>query len=753
MSDYRYTGYLETILYKPDPAGRDSVESISLGAEELIEWSTEDLDITTEWRRIPARKIKTEDGLKLEGHFQGVMGIESLSKDDPRHWVPLTTLNLTEEGLPIDTDKYPIIEVTYRCTSENAHPVWMWTYDGGSHFGALPKTQEWITVAKSIPHSGYPSRVDNIIFRLYSSSRSTESFEIKSLMFRGMTPGEKEAVERNQATLEAKIPKETAPVLDEFMPLGVYMDADTVRRLAKTLEISVDEYWDFVMEDLVTHNHNAIALAHVDDLKPDEWKSLLAKCEASGIKLVTRHEYPYSGTPEEQQQVIDSSIKPYADSEAIFCRGFSGEPIESDFQKILDAKESIEEADPNHPVSLITRYPNAYGLFAPYFQASGVGHFQTRRPWDAGKMVHSHVPLSTGKQFWVAAPTFMYPTQTPAWSTCPEMRLMLNLAIANGARGWFSYSYHNDPLWTQGRVQRTLTGPFLAFSDLWSELSHRMRYAHALAPLLLQTSIEETMDDWFVQSVSTDTQAIPAPGISPISNYHLRDNDFSLYCTVNNNVREMASVNIDIPKSAAPGMEIYDLTEYITSQNWAPLQRQKHVEMFPGQELVLLVASPERCRHWRDEMAQRMMGVDRAKLNYTLELVKQYDLECSSIEEALHQIGDHAQPENIGIVHRARSALTDLLQGDAAIAELQTNLFHARAAVCGCDGAVCRLMEKGKVDIARNLGDGIAPIAAEITQLRLELKHGHGKAHVESSASLAERALKLLEVIRYEYSV
>ena len=74
---------------------------------------------------------------------------------------------------------------------------------------------------------------------------------------------------------------------------------------------------------------------------------------------------------------------------------------------------------------------------------------------------------------------------------------MLNLAIANGARGWFSYSYHNDPLWEQGRVQRTLTGPFLGFSDLWSELSRRLRYAHALAPLLLQTSIEESMDDWF----------------------------------------------------------------------------------------------------------------------------------------------------------------------------------------------------------------------------------------------------------------
>lgn len=751
MSDYRYAGYLEAILYKPDPTARESVESISLGPDELMEWSTEDLDVTTEWRRIPARKIRTEEGLKLEGHFQGVMGIESLSKDDPRHWVPLTTLNLKEEGLPIDTDQYPIIEVTYRCTSEHAHPTWMWTYEGGSHFGALPKTEEWLTVAKSIQHFGFPNRVDNVIFRLYSSSRSTESFEIKSLMFRGMTPEEKEAVERNHGTLEAKIPESTAPVLDTFMPLGVYMDAETARRLAKTLGISVDDYWDFVMEDLVTHNHNTITLAQVDHLSPEEWKSLLGKCTANGIKLVPRHEYPFSGTPEEQQHVIDTSIKPYADSDAIFCRGFSGEPIEADFHKILDAKEAIETADPNHPVSLIARYPNAYGLFAPYFQASGVGHFQTRRPWDAGKMVRTHVPLSTGRQFWVAAATFMYSTQTPAWSTCPEMRLMLNLAIANGARGWFSYSYHNDPLWVQGRVQRTLTGPFLAFSDLWSELSHRMRYAHALAPLLLQTSIEESMDEWFVEAISTDTKAIPAPDISPISNFHLRGDDFSLYCTVNNNVREMASVNIDIPKDAAPGMEIYDLTEYITSQHWAPLERRKHVEMFPGQELVLLVASPERCQYWRDMMAQRMMQVDRAKLNYTLELVRKYDLDCSLIEESLQGIGDQARPENIGVVHRARSALTDLLQGDAEIAELQSNLFHARAAICGCDGAVCRLMEKGKMDIGRNLGDGITPIAAEITQLRLEMKHGSGKGYVESSGSLAERALKLLEIIRYEY--
>ena len=117
VSEYEYTGYLETILYRPDPSVRDSVDSIVFGPEDLYAWHTEDLAFTTEWRGIPVRKIKTDDGLKLEGHFQGVMAIESLSSDDPRHWVPLTTVDLKDGRFPIDTNKYPIVEVTYRCTS------------------------------------------------------------------------------------------------------------------------------------------------------------------------------------------------------------------------------------------------------------------------------------------------------------------------------------------------------------------------------------------------------------------------------------------------------------------------------------------------------------------------------------------------------------------------------------------------------------------------------------------------------------
>lgn len=752
MSDYEYLGYLETILPAPDPAARDNADAIVYTAEDLATWSLEDLEYTVEWRNIPARKLQTETGIQLEGHFDRVASIDSLSSDDPRHWVPLTSVDLTGGQFPVDTTRYPIIEVTYRCTSEHAHPVWMWTYDGGSHFGALPKTTEWKTVAKNLQHFGFPKCIDNLIFRLYSSSRTTESFEIQSVRFRAMTEIEQEALDTNQIILKESVQADTFPVLDDFLPLGVYMDADTSKRLASSLGISTDEYWDFVMEDLVTHDHNSIALSHVDELSADEWSSLLQKCDENGIKLLARHEFPIHGTKKEMKEAIQKSIKPYANSDAIFCRGFSGEPAEEDFQKILQAKTMIEAADPNHPVSLIARYPNAYGLFAPYFQASGVGHFQTKRPWDAGHMVRSHVPLGNAQQFWVAAPAFMYPTQTPEWSSSPEMRLMLNLSFANGARGWFSYSYHNDPLWVQGRVQRTLTGPFLGFSDLWEELGHRMRYAHTLAPLLLNATIEESMDDWFVDGVSTDTESVPAPGVPPISHFHLRGDDYSLYFTINNNIRDMASVDIDIPKDAAPGMEMYDVSEFIASQSWKPMQRTRHDEMFPGKETVILVASPERCAQWHDVMAQRIIQIDRAKLKYSLDLARAYQLPFSPIENTLEGIGDGSHPETIGIVHQARGDLIDLLQREPNYAQLNTTLYHIRSAMCGCDGALCRLMQMGKNDLARSIGSELLPMAAESTQMRLELKRGNAAAHLESAENLKQLALATLDRIRAHYS-
>ena len=748
---YEYSGYLSTILYKPDPASSESVDAISFTPQDLANWKTLDFNHAPEWRQVPVKRKNTDDCVSIEGDFRGVLAIDSLSADDPRFWAPLSTIDLQDDRFPIDTTQYPIVEVTYRCTSPNAHPTWMWTYEGGSHFGALPKSTEWHTVARNMQHFGFPNRIDDFVLRLYSPTRSIESFEIALVRFRAMSKEESEAASKSYANLEERRHVTRHPLLDEFMPLGVYMDAESAKRLAKMLGISTEDYWTLALEDLTTRHHNAIALSNFGRMTHEERTVLLEKCTEQDIKILVRHDFPLGGPEQEQQDLLEKEIKPYVDSPAIFGHSFSGEPIENDFRDVLHAKDLMEAADPNHPTALIARYPNAYPLFAPFFPASGVGHFASRRPWDVGAMVRAHVPLSEGQQFWVAAPTFMYPTRTPEWSTCPEMRLMVNLAFASGARGWFSYSYHNDPAWLRGRLQRTLTGPFLTFSDLWLELMQRMKSASALAPLFLQARREDAMDDWFVNGVTTDVTAEPDPGIPPISHFHLRGPDYSLYITVSNSVRDMASVEINVPADAVANEEIYDLSEYVSTRIWEPMARQRHVEMFPGQAHIMLVAGPSQCEHWREIITHRLIQDDLRKLKFNLALATTYGLNTRNVEQLIAQASKGSTPDDIATMHSAKDQLIDLIYGSSAISAARSKILEASAAVCGCDGALCRLMGFGKKDLAMAMGESVIRLAREFTAMRLELRQGNGAKILNHSEELAQRSLKLLEEIRSEY--
>lgn len=744
---YEYSGYLSTILYKPDAAARDSLDAVVFTAEDLAQWRLEDLPWATEWQEVPVRRLAAEQGVRIEGDFRDVAAIDSLSPTDPRYWAPLSSLGTGDDRFPVDASRYPIIEVTYRCTSPNAHPTWMWTYDGGSHFGALPKTTQWRTVARCVQYFGFPPEVASLTLRLYSPTRTVESLEVASIRFRAMSPTEKEAIENSYRDLESRKPPKHFPVLDEFMPLGVYMDAESSKRLAEMLGISAGEYWELVMQDMVAHHHNCIALAHVDNLSVAEWSDLLTLARAYRIRFLARHEYPLAGPEESQRRVIETHVRPYADEPAIFARTFSGEPVDNDIQQVLRAKDRIQQADPNHPVALIARYPNSYPLYAPFFEASGTGHFVSRRPWDLGQMVSKHVPLGRAQQFWVAAAAFMYPTQTPQWSTCPQMRLMVNLAFANGARGWYTYSYHNDPVWLRGRVLRTLTGPFLTFSDLWSELMQRMKLYSAIAPLILQARPETTMDDWFIESFAIETKGEAAPGIPTIRQFHLRGPDYSLYYTVSNNVRDMVGVNYRLPN----GLTVYDLTAFVRTRHWTPAPRDGHLEMFPGQAQILLVAKESDYAAWREVVARRLIQEDLQKLKLNLALAHAYRLDYAPIEKLVSKEDLGADPADLEAVHGAKDALLNLVYDATALANARSKLIEASSVVCACDGALCRLMSAGLVDRAHELGLRVIPLAREFTGLRLELNQGRAEAILDQCDDLSKRALALLAEIRQEF--
>ena len=155
---------------------------------------------------------------------------------------------------------------------------------------------------------------------------------------------------------------------------------------------------------------------------------------------------------------------------------------------------------------------------------------------------------------------------------------------------------------------------------------------------------------------------------------------------------------------------------------------------------------------WCDIMAQRMITLDLAKIKYSLPLAKQYNLPCEKIENTLSEIGDAPQPRHIAMIHEAKTRLVDLLHDCQALSELEANLYHARATLCGCDGAICRLINTGQQEAAQRFGDDLLPLATEVTRLRLELKRGRAEESIEASKIVLRQASDLLDTIRTKYN-
>lgn len=745
---YEYSGYLRTVLGAPDPAEFRDLESVEFTADEIARWGFQDLPGDLEWQHIPVNSKRTEHGVRIEGRFNDIRQIDNLAADDPSFWVPLSSLNVQDPRFPIDARRYPIVELTYRCASSNARPAWLWTYPGGQSFDGLAPVQEWRTIARLVQCYDFPSQINAVILRLYSISRTVEAFEVQSVRFRAMSPSESQVCERLEATLREQGEPRKYKILDEFMPAGTYMDAGSSKRLAAMLGISLNEYWELVFEDIARHNHNTVALERIDRLTSDEWNNLLKLAEKFQIKFFAIYNLPL-GTPQTYfQEFVDTHIKPYADSPSILAWSLHDEPPEHGFQNLLQARPYMEQADPNHPLAVILREPNAFPLFARFFPASGIAQYRSHAPWQVAEMVRTHRPLSTGQQFWFVAPGFIYATDTPEWHSCPEMRLMLNLSYANGARGWFTFAYHNDPIWIRGSCQRSLTGPFLTFSDLWAELSQRLEQYNALAPLFLQAVPEPGPEPWFASKSTAHANAQLPEGIPPSSVYRLSGPDFQLHCVVSNDVREMTTVNLDISAPAVDGMALFDLSDFVYTRRWLPMAPRRHMEMFPGQLHIILSAPPEVCERWRDVISERIILNDRRQLLFDLPLASAYGLNIEAVEAMVESAAGLPGTEALHIMEQARESVLNVLYQSSSPSLSRSKLIEVSAAICACDGTLCRLLGQGKSDQARQLGFKVIPLARELTHLRLELRRGRGAAILEHCQSLAQRTAEVLAEIR-----
>ncbi len=745
---YEYSGYLKTILKEPDPALRETLDAIVFTAKDISEWALKDLAHEPEWQHTPATFRRTEHGVRLEGHFNEIHQIDNLSADDPSFWVPLSTLGKDDPRLPIDTLRYPIVEITYRCTSPNAHPAWIWTYPGGLHCDGLAQTQEWRTVVRRVSHYGFPAHVDGIILRLYSTVRGTESFEVESIRFRVMSPEEEAACREHEIVVERESQLKHYPIMDEFLPIGCHMDAGSAKRLAAMLGISFEEYWALAFEDIAKHHHNCVVLERIYRMSGDEWRELLKLAETYQIKFLAVHDTPLGSPHAYYREFIETHIKPFADSNSIFAWSLHDEPPERAFEEVRHARGILDEVDGNHPLAVLLRDPNAVALYARCLPAVGFAHYGSHVPWRVAEAVRTHLPLSRGQQFWVLAPGFVYATDTPEWHSCPEIRMMMNHALANGARGWLSFAYHNDPIWIRGSCQRSLTGPFLTFSDLWSETGQRAEHCGALAPLWLSAKPEPSIPPWFHIDTSGRNNTQLPEGIPTASVTRLCDGDFEMFCVVSNDIREMATVNISLDAEGIAGRMVYDLTDYVQTRQWVPMQTARHLEMFPGQMHVIMIAESNVCDEHRVRIARRLIENDHRFVSFDLALVRAYGIPIPEIEALLDGVGTESSLDDLDKMQRARDLLLDLVYASPQICEPRSRIIEASAAVCACDGSLCRLLGRGKVEAARQWGFKVIPLAREFTNLRLELRRGRGTEILSHCLDLAKRTTSLLAEIR-----
>jgi hypothetical protein len=745
---YLYTGYLGTLIYSPDTREIGRAESVEINAAQLLRWNTTDDTREPEWRRIPVDCSMGEGGIVLRGNFDRIRQIDSCGPDDPSFWVPLSSA-LKSPPFPVDTRRFPVLEITYRCRTAYARPAYCASYTSGQQVEWLPAVREWTTAAHLLRNRDFPALIDQISLRLYTVSRSVEEIEVASVRFRALTAAEREAIAKAEKRIASLKPPAPSSQLDNFLPIGVSMGVKQARRMAELMQASLRDYWRLAMEDIARSHHNTIWLEDAGELSPTEWTEILGLASSFGLRLIPEFNWDFARFRAEGASLVEKYVVPHAESDSILAWSLHKEPDGAEFDLLCRARALFEGADPRHPLVFLMREPNAYPLFAPHFAAAGISYFKSGVPWRLGEMVSAHQHLNQGRQFWVQAPAFIYATSTPHWHTCPELRLMLNHTFCGGGRGWFSYSYHNVPAWLEGPFKRSLTGPFLTFSDLWSELGHRIERFHGLSSLFLHC--RPNGGEW-VPGVEFVVRRHPNSRVpdetAPVHWAWLQGDDFALLYVVNNDANEVTGVTIKIPATIPFGQEVYDMTDFVRYRLWQPMARERHIEMFPGQGQVFMFAPPEVARRERNQVIERMVWNDRRQIGINLGIARRYDVDITASQDLMKRTGLGDPMDDLRNAADARAHLLNVLGSHKELVTSRSSLIRASAAICGCDGVLCRLFDQGKMDEAHEHGRQVLPLARELTELRLKLRRGHAPGILAPSHELAERAVKLLDALR-----
>ncbi|MCX8065000.1 MAG: hypothetical protein N3G21_07490 [Candidatus Hydrogenedentes bacterium] len=764
MSKYVYRGILAGLKDTPSQKELEGCPAIEFGAEDLAKWVTADHPSEEEWKFIRAsKKLISDFGgeskyLRFEGDFTNVVRADlTIQKVTPTFWAPLSTMSKDVPHFPISSNDYPVVEMTYNTEVGRGVPAWSWYYNTGQFSEYLEPSSEWVTVARVWSYNGFPRKMENFVIRLYSHTRTKECLFIKNVRFRDFTEREKEFIKSRIAVLISGERPLRYSILDTFFPIGTYLKADVIKKMCSEIKVDLETYLNLLFEDIAQHYHTIVFLQDYFDFLPGDRDIVFDVANKYGIKVVI--------SLEEEPTKLDVSnmsgfwdkyceeIKKNASYPSLFGWVIKESPSDEDFDGYIFLKKKLEHVAPNNPVIYLTREANAFPIYASISSISGLSHWRSKNPWEFGQLVRTHYRVSRGQQLWVITHAFVSATGFPLWNSAPEVRLMLNLAISSGARGWLSYIYHNIPLWLGGDCEKSITGPFLCSTDVWQELGARLGRFFALSPLFLHSVPLTHSPDIEVEVRSRRHERSRCPqSIDVISQSWFKGKDFYIFYLVNQDTSEVTSVDVKFKTSFSEGVKIYDATQFVRTYEWVEVQPVFHREMFPGQGLILLIATPDVCRNWENVIVGRTVEFVAKQIKIDTELLKNYceDLRDYYYEKLEDYLSKENSPQKLEILSKLKDDIFNSLYACEDLVKSRGKLYESESLLCACDEELSKLLGQEKSKTIEPYKKELLRLAKEVVKYKLLIKNGEGKKILNDINKVCIDLHKLLYELRHK---
>ena len=321
------------------------------------------------------------------------------------------------------------------------------------------------------------------------------------------------------------------------------------------------------------------------------------------------------------------------------------EPGFADLWQTVGAKRIFEELDPDRVVVFPVNNAGFAKLYKPYttiFISDRYPITQGKRdPWEVGPYVRS-ISLMSDRPHWFIPQTFGTHPSKPkktgdyALPTAQEWRLMVHLAVANGAKGilpWAGTTLRWTAIWDAA-------GNECEMMPTIKEVGMRLV---TVGPLLMKTAVDV---DSKITATSPSTQKGDGHGLS-VGVLHDKGRDVRYLVVVNDSLTKHQGGKIVLDEETA-GRGLYDLYEL------EPVRGLEVAKLGPGDGRIYLVGNEETFEADKARIVANRRAETIRVMRPDLRIARRWAMDVALVHSLVEE----------GEAEEARRALEETMAGD-----------------------------------------------------------------------------------------